>query len=116
MDKSVNPLLHGTLDALILKTLSESPLHGYGIARRIETLTGDALQIEDGSLYPSLYRMEQKGWVDAEWGMSELGRRVKLYRLTGPGLERLRQETEQWRTFADVVSRILLDRPSSAPA
>jgi transcriptional regulator len=123
MDKSVNALLHGTLDALILKTLADAPRHGYGIARWIEEATADALQIEDGSLYPSLYRMEQKGWIEAEWGMSELGRRVKLYRLTGPGRERLLRETEQWRTFAGVVSRILLDpaagvsaQPETAPA
>lgn len=115
MDKSVNALLHGTLDALILKTLADAPRHGYGIARWIEEATGDALQIEDGSLYPSLYRMEQKGWIEAEWGMSELGRRVKLYRLTGSGRDRLTQETEQWRTFAGVVSRILLNVPA-APA
>jgi transcriptional regulator len=116
MDKSVNALLHGTLDALILKTLADAPRHGYGIARWIEEATGDALQIEDGSLYPSLYRMEQKGWIEAEWGMSELGRRVKLYRLTGPGRERLMRETEQWRTFAGVVSRILLDASAGAAA
>jgi transcriptional regulator len=117
MDKSVNALLHGTLDALILKTLADAPRHGYGIARQIEEAAGDALQIEDGSLYPSLYRMEQKGWIEAEWGMSELGRRVKLYRLTGAGRDRLHQETEQWRTFADVVSRILLaPQADSVPA
>lgn len=108
MDKPVNALLHGTLDALILKTLTEGPRHGYAIARWIEEATGDALQIEDGSLYPSLYRMEQKAWVEAEWGESELGRRVKLYRITPAGRARLRQETRQWQTFAKVVSRVLL--------
>jgi transcriptional regulator len=108
MDKSVNTLLHGTLDALILKTLASGPRHGYAIARWIEEMTGEALQIEDGSLYPCLYRMEQKGWIDAEWGSSELGRRVKLYRLTPTGRARLRRETEAWSTFAAAVSRILL--------
>ena len=93
MDKTVNALLHGTLDALILKTLSGAPRHGYAIARWIEEATGDALQIEDGSLYPSLYRMEQKEWIEAEWGQSELGRRVKLYRITPAGRERLAHET-----------------------
>lgn len=112
MDKSVNTLLHGTLDALILKTLASGPRHGYAIARWIEEVTGDALQIEDGSLYPALYRMEQKGWIDAEWGMSELGRRVKLYRLTPTGRARLKRETAAWSTFAHAVSRILL--PSQA--
>ena len=108
MDKTVNALLHGTLDALILKTLASGPRHGYAIARWIEEMTGEALQIEDGSLYPCLYRMEQKGWIDAEWGSSELGRRVKLYRLTPTGRARLRRETEAWSTFAAAVSRILL--------
>lgn len=108
MDKSVNTLLHGTLDALILKTLASGPRHGYGIARWIEEATGEALQIEDGSLYPSLYRMEQKGWLEAEWGESELGRRVKLYRLTSTGRARLKRETQAWSTFAAAVSRILL--------
>ncbi len=104
MDKTVNALLHGTLDALILKTLSGGPRHGYAIARWIEEATGDALQIEDGSLYPSLYRMEQKDWIEAEWGQSELGRRVKLYRITPAGRERLAHETRQWDTFTKVVS------------
>jgi PadR family transcriptional regulator PadR len=108
MDKTVNALLHGTLDALILKTLSGAPRHGYAIARWIEEATGDALQIEDGSLYPSLYRMEQKEWIEAEWGQSELGRRVKLYRITPTGRERLAHETQQWDTFTKVVSSILL--------
>jgi len=108
MDKTANALLHGTLDALILKTLAGGPRHGYAIARWIEEATGDTLQIEDGSLYPSLYRMEQKGWIDAEWGLSELGRRVKLYRLTATGRKRLAQETVQWQTFTAAVSRILL--------
>jgi PadR family transcriptional regulator, regulatory protein PadR len=108
MDKTVNALLHGTLDALILKTLATGPLHGYAIARWIEDATGDALQIEDGSLYPSLYRMEQREWIEAEWGHSDVGRRVKLYRITAQGRARLAHETQQWETFTKVVSRILL--------
>src|SRR4030095_11901620 len=83
--KSPNALLHGALDALILKTLTRGPSHGYAVARFIEETTGDAFLIEDGSLYPALYRLERKGWVEAEWGTSELGRRAKLYRLTPPG-------------------------------
>ena len=109
-------LLHGTLDTLILKTLSWGPRHGYAIARWIEEATGDALQIEDGSLYPSLYRMEQKEWIEAEWGQSELGRRVKLYRITATGRERLAHETRQWDTFTKVVSSILLPASASASA
>ena len=80
--KTPNALLHGALDALILKTLTRGPSHGYAVARSIEETTGDAFLIEDGSLYPALYRLERKGWVEAEWGTSELGRRAKLYRLT----------------------------------
>src|SRR4051794_15907452 len=74
--KATNALLHGTLDAPILKTLSAGPLHGYAIARFIEPITGDAVLLEDGSLYPALYRLERKRWVDAEWGTSEFGRRA----------------------------------------
>ena len=77
--KPPNSLLHGALDALILKTLAHGPCHGYAIARFIEETTGEAVLIEEGSLYPSLYRMERRGWVEAEWGLSELGRRAKLY-------------------------------------
>ena len=83
--KTPNALLHGALDALILKTLTRGPCHGYAIARSIEDTTGDAVLVEDGSLYPALYRLERRGWVDAEWGTSELGRRAKLYRLTDAG-------------------------------
>ena len=108
MDKSVNALLHGTLDALILKILSDGPRHGYGIARALEKAHGAALSIKDGSLYPSLYRMEQKKWLQAEWVTSDLGRDVKQYRLTPAGRKRLAEETRQWQTFAGIVSRILL--------
>jgi transcriptional regulator len=101
-------MLHGTLDALILKTLSRGPLHGYGVARAIEGAAGEALEVEDGSLYPALYRMERKGWIDAEWGESELGRRAKFYRLTREGRAQLALETKAWRDFSAAVSRILL--------
>ena len=100
--------LHGTLDALILKTLSWGPRHGYAIARFIEDNTGNEIEVEEGSLYPSLYRMERKGWIQAEWGRSELNRRAKLYKLTAEGRKRLRQETVEWARFASAVSRILL--------
>lgn len=101
-------LLHGTLDALVLKTLAWGPRHGYAIARWIEQLSEDALRIEEGSLYPALYRLERRGWLEAEWGLSESGRRVKLYSLTDDGRRRLEVETEQWSRFADAVGRILL--------
>ena len=100
-------LLHGTLDALVLKTLAWGPRHGYAIARWIEQLSEDALRIEEGSLYPALYRLERKGWIEAEWGLSEKRRRVKLYQLTDEGRERLAVETAQWDRFADAVARIL---------
>ena len=87
--KPSNPLLHGTLDALILKTLKAGPRHGYAIARYIEDTTGDVVLVEEGSLYPALYRLERRGWIEAEWGVSELGRRAKLYRLTTAGESQL---------------------------
>ena len=105
--KTPNALLHGALDALILKTLARGPRHGYAIARFIEDTTEDAVQIEDGSLYPALYRLERKGWVEAEWGTSELGRRAKLYRLTALGRRQLEAEMATWRKFAAGVSKVL---------
>lgn len=108
--KTPNALLHGTLDALILKTLTAGPRHGYAIAASIEQASGDTVVVEEGSLYPALYRMERRGWLEAEWGESELGRRAKLYRLTRQGRAQLAAETETWRQFATGVSRILLAR------
>ena len=106
--KTPNALLHGTLDALILKTLAGAPRHGYAIARFIEDTTDEAVAIEEGSLYPALYRMERRGWIEAEWGTSELGRRAKFYRLTSPGRDQLVAETETWQRFAAGVSKVLL--------
>lgn len=103
--KPPNALLHGTLDALILKTLANGPRHGYAIARFIEDTTGEAVLIEEGSLYPALYRMERRGWVEAEWGTSELGRRAKLF--TDAGRVQLAAEMATWRRFAAGVSKVL---------
>ncbi len=100
-------LLHGTLDVLVLKTLTWGPRHGYAIARWLEGTSGEALRIEEGSLYPALYRMERKGWITADWGLSELGRKAKFYRLTPAGRARLRQEIAAWRRLAGVVGHIL---------
>jgi transcriptional regulator len=100
--------LRGTLDALVLKTLSSGPRHGYAIARWLEETTGDAIQIEEGSLYPALYRMEKRGWIEAEWGTSEIGRKAKIYRLTNAGRKQLRLETAEWSLFASAVSRVLV--------
>jgi transcriptional regulator len=108
MSKTPTDLLHGTLDALILKTLSRGPRHGYGIARSLEDVTECAVLVEEGSLYPALYRMEKRGWIEAEWQLSELKRRAKFYRLTPAGQSQLRVETEAWATFSSAVSKVLL--------
>lgn len=107
MSKEALPLLPGTLDALVLKTLSRGPRHGYAIARWLEEATSDALQIEEGSLYPALYRMEKRGWIEADWGLSELNRRVKFYRLTEAGTRQLEVETANWKQFTRAVSKVL---------
>lgn len=106
MSKTTNALLHGTLDALILKTLAHGQRHGYAIARFIEDTTGEAVLIEEGSLYPALYRLERRGWVEAEWGTSELGRRAKIYSLTAPGRAQLAAEMASWRRFSAGVSKV----------
>ena len=100
--------LHGTLDALILKTLSGGPRHGYAITRWLRDSSDEALQVEEGSLYPALYRMERQGWVEAEWGTSELGRKARFYRLTPRGRKQLAAETERFSQFIAAVSPILL--------
>ena len=100
-------LLHGTLDVLVLKTLSWGPRHGYAIIRWLEDAAGDAVSIEEGSLYPALYRLERRGHIKAEWGVSELGRRAKIYRLTPAGRRALAEGTERWSAFSDAVSRVL---------
>lgn len=100
-------LLQGTLELLILKTVSWGAMHGYGIARWIEQVTGDVLQVEEGSLYPALHRLERKGLVEAEWGQSENNRRAKYYRLTPEGREALRRGSRGWARLADAVSTAL---------
>jgi len=100
-------LLHGTLDALVLKTLSHGALHGYAIARWIEERTGGAIQVEEGSLYPALYRLEKKGLLRSEWGVSELERRAKFYSLTSRGQATLEAQTEEWLRFSSAVTSLL---------
>jgi PadR family transcriptional regulator, regulatory protein PadR len=102
-----NDLLHGALELLVLKTLTWGPRHGYSIAAYLEDISGDSLQIEEGSLYPALYRMERKGLIKADWGVSELNRRVKLYKLTEAGRRQLNVETAKWNVFSGVVARVL---------
>lgn len=103
-----NGMLHGTLDALVLKTLSWGVRHGYGIAKWIEEATDEAVVVEEGSLYPALYRMERRGLIEADWGVSELGRKAKFYRITAKGRRQLAADTEQWARFATGVSKVLL--------
>jgi PadR family transcriptional regulator PadR len=108
--KTPNGLLHGTLDALILKTLAGGPRHGYAIAKFIEDTTDECVLVEEGSLYPALYRLEHRGWLEAEWRTSELGRRAKVYRLTEAGRVQLAAETATWKRFSAGVSKVLLAR------
>jgi PadR family transcriptional regulator PadR len=100
-------LLQGTLDLLILKTLSWGPAHGYAVARWIEQLTGNALQIGEGSLYPSLHRLEERGWVTSTWQLSDNNRRAKVYTLTSAGRLQLRAEQREWGNFVAAVSKVL---------
>ena len=100
-------LPQGTLETLVLKTLSWSPLHGYGIGRSIERASGGTLAIEEGSLYPALYRMEKRGWIDAEWRQTENKRRAKYYALTPEGRAQMQSAAQSWLTLVDSVGRVL---------
>lgn len=106
MDKQLD-LLHGTLDMLILKAVSLGSLHGYGVLLRIEQISKDRLVIQQGSLYPALYRLEHQGLIASEWGESENGRRAKYYRLTAAGKRQLRVETGNWKQMTDVIAEML---------
>ena len=100
-------LLQGTLDMLILKAVSLGPLHGYGVLLRIQQISKDALEIQQGSLYPALYRLEHQGWIASEWGESDNKRKAKFYDLTSAGKRQLRLETEKWNRMAGVIAGIL---------
>src|ERR1051326_1744869 len=100
-------LLQGTLDLLILRTLALGPLHGWGISKRIGHLSSDVLEVGQGSLYPALYRLEERGWIDAEWGIRDEGRHAKIYRLTAKGKKQLAAERAQWKLFAAAVDQVL---------
>ncbi len=100
-------LLQGSLDLLILKCLLDESLHGWAIAKRLRELSDAVLEINQGSLYPALYRLEDRGWVDATWGVSTEGRKVKVYRLTAKGRKQLEEEREQWRRFSLAVNQVL---------
>jgi PadR family transcriptional regulator PadR len=99
--------IQGTLDLLILKTLTWGPRHGYAIARWLEDSTDDVLQIEEGSLYPALYRLERKRLIEASWGISEIGKRIKIYALTKAGRAVLKSESAEWRQFSAAVAKVM---------
>ncbi len=100
-------LLQGTLDLLILKTLVLGPLHGWAVSKRLRQLSGDVLSVGQGSLYPALYRLEDKGWIEAEWGKSAEGRRAKIYTLTADGRKQLQAARSEWKAFSGAVDRVL---------
>jgi transcriptional regulator len=110
LDKQLD-LLQGTLDMLILKAVSLGPLHGYGILLRIQQISKDRLEIQQGSLYPALYRLEHQGWITSEWGESENNRKAKYYRLTAAGKRKLESEAQKWNRMADVIAGILQSTP-----
>jgi transcriptional regulator len=100
-------LLQGTLDMLLLKALQLEPLHGYAIARRVQQLSEEALRVEEGSLYPALHRMEERGLVESDWGVSENNRRAKFYRLTREGRRRLEAEAREWKRLSLAITRVM---------
>jgi PadR family transcriptional regulator PadR len=114
MDNKTAELLPGTLDMLILKAVSLRPLHGYGVLLRIRHISGDALDIPQGSLYPALYRLEHQGLISTEWGQSENNRRAKFYTLTAAGRKRLREETASWNRLAAAIAAALNTTPEEA--
>jgi transcriptional regulator len=107
MTKPKSDLLQGTLDLLILKTLALEPMHGWGITQRIQQISGGALVVNQGSLYPALLRLEQRWWIDSEWGVSENNRQAKYYKLTRAGRKQLTEETENWRRLSTAIEQIL---------
>src|SRR6478735_6893754 len=100
-------LLPGTLDLLILRTLQRDALHGWAISERIQQISQEVLQVNQGSLYPALHRLEHQGWIDAEWGVSELGRRARFYKLNKAGRKQLELETNQWARLSAAIGRVL---------
>jgi PadR family transcriptional regulator PadR len=107
MTNTRTDLMQGTLELLILKTLSREQMHGYGIAQRIHEAVDDLLKVEDGSLYPALYRMEERGWIASEWGVSENNRRAKYYKLTRAGRQQLAAQAVNWERVSQAVMRVL---------
>ena len=104
-------LVQGTLDVLVLKTLSADPMHGYAVARWIRSVSDEELLVEEGALYPALHRLERRGWIEAEWGLSENNRRAKFYRLTPKGHRALESQTSSWGRYVEAVSKVLASAP-----
>jgi PadR family transcriptional regulator PadR len=100
-------LVQGTLDLLIMRTIAQEPHHGWAIAQRIQTLSNDVLQVNQGSLYPALQRLERQGWITADWGASETNRRARFYRLTAPGRRRLEAEMQDWDRLSSAIALVL---------
>jgi transcriptional regulator len=107
MAKEKSDLLQGTLDMLILKALQLEPMHGFGISIRIRQISDEVLQVEQGSLYPALYRLEEQGWIKAEWGVSDNNRKAKFYSLTAAGRKQLTAETANWKRLATAINLVL---------
>ena len=114
MARANNDILQGTLALLVLKTLQQGPMHGWGITLHIQRISNEVLRVEEGSLYPALHRMEQEGWVSAEWGSSENNRRARYYRLTAAGRRQLAAEEMRWRRLTDAVASVLAFEVSRA--
>lgn len=112
MRKKKVDLLQGTLDMLILKVLTLGRMHGYAIVRRIQQTTDNVLTVEEGSLYPALHRMQKRGWIDAEWGLSENNRRAKYYHLTPQGKKQLETELSTWQRFSEATAKVLQITPA----
>ena len=102
-----NDLVQGTLDLLILKTIAPEPMHGWAIAKRIQQVTGEVLQVQQGSLYPALHRLEQQGWIKAKWAESETGRQARFYSLTAPGRKQLAAETANWNRLSAAIDLVM---------
>jgi transcriptional regulator len=114
MSRSSVDLLQGTLDLIVLKALSWGAMHGFGLARWIQRTTDDVLQVEEGSLYPALYRMENRGWIAARWALTENGRRAKYYRLTGLGRRQLAAESKTWEELSAAIGKIMTAKQEPA--
>jgi transcriptional regulator len=113
MSAKEHAIIPGTVDLLILRTLQDGALHGFAVSRTLRSRSGGVVILQDGALYQALHRMEREGWIEAEWGLSEKGKRAKFYRLTTPGRRQLESETSRWRAYVEAVARVLA--PTSAP-